>query len=148
MHEFPHNYVAAAAASSDGNVRLSSPGLAELESAAPAEFGGPGNQWSPETLLVASVADCFILSFKAIARASKLPWNTLRCEVDGTLEQVDRVTQFTGFSIRATLDVPEGTNESKAMRILQKADSGCLITNSLKAESRLEADIKMSGIAA
>ena len=148
MHEFPHNYVAGAAASSDGTVSLSSPCLADLESAAPAEFGGPGDQWSPETLLVASVADCFILSFKAIARASKLQWNSLSCQANGTLEQVDRVTQFTGFSIRATLDVPDGTNESKAMRILQKAESSCLITNSLKADSHLEADIKISGLAA
>ena len=148
MHEFPHNYVVGAAAKSGGNIALSSPGLIDLESAAPAEFGGPGDQWSPETLLVASVADCYILTFKAIARASKLEWKSLSCEVDGTLEQVDRVTQFSGFSIRATLDVPEGTNESKAMRIMQKAESGCLVTNSLQADSHLEADIKVSGTAA
>jgi hypothetical protein len=38
-----------------------------LQSAAPAEFDGPGNRWSPETLLVGAVPDCFILTLSAEA---------------------------------------------------------------------------------
>lgn len=148
MHDLPHNYAVSAAAGAEGNVSLTSPGLADLESAAPAEFGGPGDQWSPETLLVAAVADCFILSFKAIARASKLDWNTLSCDVNGVLEKVERVTQFTGFDIRATLEIPEGSIESKALRLLEMAEKSCLITNSLTAESHLQAEVRVAGVAA
>ena len=72
MQEFPHHYVAAASAESEGSVEVTSPGLESLETAGPAEFGGPGDLWSPETLLVAAVADCFILGFRAIARAARL----------------------------------------------------------------------------
>lgn len=148
MQEFPHHYVVAASARTDSNVQLASPGVDNIESAGPAEFGGPGDQWSPETLLVASVADCFILSFKAIARASKLEWTALTCDVVGDLNRVDRVTQFTAFSIRATLEVPESTNESKALRLLEKAEKSCLITNSLIADSHLEAEVRIVGLAA
>ena len=70
MQELPHHYVVSANAKTVGNVALSANGVSDLESAPPAEFGGPGDQWSPESLLVAAVADCFILSFRAIARAS------------------------------------------------------------------------------
>lgn len=143
MQDYPHTYLVAAAARSEGNVTVSSPGLADLESAAPAEFGGPGDQWSPETLLVAAVADCFILSFKAIAKASKLEWLALSCNVDGVLEKVEKVTQFTGFNIRATLEVPEGTRASKAERLLEMAEKHCLITNSLIADSHLEAEVRV-----
>ncbi len=148
MQDFPHHYVVAASASGDGNVNLESPGLEKLESAGPAEFGGPGDLWSPETLLVAAVADCFILSFRATARAARFEWLSLSCDVIGQLDRIDKVTRFTEFSVRATLDVPEGANEDKARRLLEKAEKHCLITNSMVAESHLEAIVRVAGLAA
>lgn len=144
MQDLPHHYVVSADAKSVGNVVLSSSGVDDLISAAPAEFGGPGDEWSPEALLVASVADCFILAFRAVARASKLEWDSLSCSAEGVLERIDRVTQFTRFNVSVTLDVPSGTQESKALRLLEKAEQVCLITNSLKAESHLEATVRVS----
>lgn len=148
MQDFPHHYVVAASAHGDSNVELQSPGLEGLTSAGPAEFGGPGDLWSPETLLVAAVADCFILSFRATARAGHLDWCSLSCDVVGLLDRVDKITRFTSFSIRATLDVPEGTDEDKARRLMEKADKHCLITNSLNADSQLEATVRITGLAA
>ena len=144
MQDLPHHYVVTASGKVAGNVVLSSDGVADLDSAPPAEFGGPGDQWSPESLLVAAVADCFILSFRAIARASRLEWDSLSCEVEGTLERVERVTQFTGFAVSVTLQVPAGTDEEKARRLLEKAEHVCLITNSLKAESHLETAVHVA----
>jgi len=148
VQDFPHHYVVAASARSDSNVQLASRGVENIESAGPVEFGGPGDRWSPETLLVAAVADCFILAFRAIARASQMDWISLSCDVVGDLDRVDKVTQFTDFSIHATLEIPEGTRESKAQRLLEKAEKSCLITNSLKAESNLEAEVRLKVLAA
>ena len=142
MQDLPHHYSVAATARASSNVELSSPGLENLESAPPAEFGGPGDLWSPETLLIAAVADCFILSFKAVARASRLDWASLTCDVDAKLERVDRVTRFTELTQRVTLEVPAGTDEAKAKRLLEKAEHICLITNSLNAETRLEIEVR------
>ena len=61
MHPFPHHYAVDAAVRPDGDVPLSSEGVRVIESAPPKEFDGPGNQWSPEQLLTAAVADCFVL---------------------------------------------------------------------------------------
>ncbi len=141
MHELPHHYHVSAEADAEGTVQVASPGLASLETAAPAEFGGPGDRWSPETLLVASVADCFILTFRAIARASKLDWSGLVCHVEGELDRVDSRTQFTAFNVRATLEVPAGVDHAKASRLMEKAERGCLITNSLKAATHLECEV-------
>ena len=122
MQDFPHHYHVAATANAEGNVELTSPGLVSLESAAPAEFGGPGDQWSPETLLAAAVADCYILSFRAVARASKFDWISLECKVDAVLDKVEKVTQFTEIHEEVVLEVPEGTDERKAMRLLERAE--------------------------
>lgn len=141
MQDFPHHYAVTASADVATNVTLESHGLEPLESAGPAEFGGPGDRWSPETLLVAAVADCFVLSFRAIARASKVDWLSLRCDVVGDLDKVERSMQFTGFRLRVRLVVPPGIREGKAERLLEMAEKSCLITNSLKAESTLEAEV-------
>jgi uncharacterized OsmC-like protein len=97
--------------------------------------------WSPEGLLVAAVGDCFILSFRAIARTAKLDWISLDCETEGTLDKIEKLTQFTAFTVKAQLTVPPGTNEKKARTILEKAEKYCLITNSMKAASHLEAEV-------
>ena len=143
MQDFPHHYKVAATAADTGNVELSSDGVASITSAPPAEFGGPGDQWSPESLLVAAVADCFVLSFRAIARASKLDWSSLSCNVVGTLDRVERKPQFTAFEVTAELTAPAGTDEAKAQLLLQKAEDACLITNSLIADSHLNATVRL-----
>jgi len=143
MQDYPHIYKAGARARSEGEVTVGSPKLASLQTTSPPEFGGPDGTWSPETLLVASVADCFILTFRAIARASKLEWYELDCEAEGKLEKVERLSQFTGFYLRATLRVPADTRVEKAERLLHKAESGCLITNSLLADVHLDTRIEL-----
>ncbi|TFH09613.1 MAG: OsmC family peroxiredoxin, partial [Nitrosomonadales bacterium] len=95
MQDYPHHYKVVAVSATNGDVKLASEGLCEISSAPPKEFGGAGGKWSPETLLVASVADCFVLSYKAIAGASKLSWISLKCEVEGTLERSEGVSKFT-----------------------------------------------------
>lgn len=143
MQELPHTYRVGAASSPDSFVALSSPGLSRFESASPAEFGGPGDHWSPETLLVAAIADCFVLSFKTVAQASKFAWSSVSCEVEGTLDRADGRMQFTGYRVIATLEVPAGTDERRAHRLLEKAEENCLITNSLKGPVTLEAEVRI-----
>jgi organic hydroperoxide reductase OsmC/OhrA len=144
MHEFPHRYAVSAAAKPADNVSISSQGLEDLQSAPPVEFGGPGDEWSPETLLVAAVADCFVLSFKAVAAASRFEWSELQCDVEGTLDRPADGIQFTGFRVRANLRIPAGGDEARARKLLEKAEHVCLITNSLKAGSVLEVSISES----
>lgn len=144
MQEFPHHYIVSASTEGAANVTVSSAGLADLDTAAPAEFGGPGDVWSPETLLAGAVANCFILTFRAIARHSEFEWLKLRCEVDGVLDRVERVTQFTEFHVKAELTVPAGADEAKALRLLERAEHGCLITNSMKGASHLDASVRFA----
>ena len=143
MQDFPHHYRTTAAARHDSHVELTSPGLEALESAGPPEFGGPGDLWSPETLLSAAIADCFILSFRAIARASDFEWISLRCDVDAVLEKIEKVTQFTEIRETVVLEVPAGSDEAKAMRLLERAERICLITNSMTGTTHLDATVRV-----
>jgi organic hydroperoxide reductase OsmC/OhrA len=138
MHPYPHLYKTEASASPTGDVAVSSTGLPTLATAPPAEFDGPGDRWSPETLLLGAVADCFILSFRGVARAQKLDWASLDCSVEGKLERIEGKTYFTEILVRATLKVPAGTDQDKATKALERAEHVCLISNSLVARRRVE----------
>ncbi|HVW71286.1 MAG TPA: OsmC family protein [Steroidobacteraceae bacterium] len=138
MHPYPHTYTAAASGTSQGSVSVSSPRLPSLETAAPPEFDGPGGVWSPETLLCACLADCFILTFRAIARSARFEWTRLECRVEGILERVERVSQFTRYTTFAELVVPPGADEAKARELLERAEQGCLVANSLRGIRALQ----------
>lgn len=143
MQAFPHIYRVEGTTAHEGAVTLTSAGLEALESWPPAEFGGPGNAWSPETLLVGAIADCFLLSFRAIARAGGLTWTRVRCSVDATLDRVDGVTRFTHYTLNVDLHVPSGTDAEAAQKALHKAKKTCLISNSLSAEGEVNAVVRV-----
>ena len=145
MHPYPHLYKVSAAGTPAGSIPVDSAGLPTLVTAAPPEFDGPGGIWSPETLLCASIADCLILTFRSVSRASKFEWAKLDCRVEGTLERVEGVTQFTRYVTYATLTVPPGTDHARARALLEKSEHVCLIANSLRGERVLEANIVEDG---
>ena len=84
------------------------------------------------------MADCFVLSFRAVARASKLDWTSLECRVEGKLDRVEGRTYFTEFVVHATLRVPAGTDQERATKLMEKAEHVCLISNSLVAQRHLD----------
>ena len=141
MHPYPHVYKVSADAANEGDVRLSSANLTAVPSMPPPEFGGPPGYWSPETLLAAAVADCFVLSFRAVARAAKFDWTSVSAEVDAVLDRVDGVAHFISFTTRARLVIPAGGDAARARGLMEKAEKVCLISNSLKGERHLESEV-------
>lgn len=141
MKPFPHHYRVEARASASGSVDVRAEGLPAIASAPPVDFDGPGDQWSPESLLVAAVADCFVLTFRAVADASKLKWSDIRCHAEGTLDRVKRVTKFVAMHVVAELDVPAGVRVETAKRVLEKAEENCLVTSSLNCPVELDARV-------
>src|ERR1700736_6551669 len=141
MHPFPHHYVVNAAIRPDGDVPLSSEGMRVIESAHPKEFYGAASQWSPEGLLPAAVADCFVLGFRAIATASRFAWTNLEARTEGTLDRMEGKMRFTRFDTHARLLVPPGTDIERAKRLLENAELSCLVANSLSSERHLTMDV-------
>jgi organic hydroperoxide reductase OsmC/OhrA len=141
MHPYPHLYTVCAEGGPSGGVSVTATGLPQIDTAPPVQFDGPGGTWSPETLLCSSVADCFILTFRALARASKCDWLELTCQVEGVLDKVDGIAQFTRFATRATLTLAEDADINGAHVLLEKAEDRCLIANSLRGTRVLVAKV-------
>ena len=142
----PHHYQVKATGKPDTYLALSVVNMPDLVVAPPAQFGGPGDEWSPEDLFMASIASCFILSFKAIARASKFSWLSIECDSEGLLEKVEGLTQFSKIVTRANLVIPATQSIEKAERLLHKAEQSCLVVNSLSSTSQLECVVTVEDV--
>ena len=141
MKPLPHIYTAQISGGPDGYATVAAAGLPGLRVAAPADFDGPGDAWSPEHLLMAAVESCFLLTLRAVARASKLDFDSLDLTGEGTLDRKDGATRFTEIVLRPRLKLPAGADRDKAIRILEKSEKACLISASLSTPVRLEPEI-------
>ncbi len=139
----PYTYKVTAKAEKSGDYLISSDNLETLKTAPPQNFGGPGNLWSPEDLFVAAVVDCFLMTFKAVSHLSKLDWISLNCNAEGKIERIDSKIQFTEITINAVLELDNNSKEERALRILEKAEDNCLVSNSLKTKVTLNSIIKI-----
>lgn len=141
MQQLPHRYSASAVGEPTASITISSPDLPDLEVDGPPEFGGPGGLWSPETLIVAAVANCLILTWRSVAAHNKVDWEDMSVDGLGVLDRIDRVTRFTEIHLTVKLVVPAGSDREKLDRLLQRSKSACLITNSMTSEVFMEVEI-------
>lgn len=119
-------------------------GLPGLPLAAPPEFGGEEGLWTPEHLLVASVASCLMTTFLAIAELSKLEVESLEVGASGHLVRgEDRRYRFDRITVRPVVGVVGESAREKALRLLAKAEEVCLITRSLSARVLMEPTIEV-----
>lgn len=145
MKPFPHQYDVRMAGPAAGRAVLSADGLPDLDSSPPVEFGGPGDAWTPEHMLVAAVETCLLFTFRAVARAAKFPFVNLDVDGTGYLDRPGGITRFTEIVVRARLQVPAGTDLERARQLLEKSERNCLVTASLSTPVRLETSIAEVG---
>lgn len=124
---------------------LSSPALnTEIECATPPEFPkGVAGIWSPEHLYAASINSCYMATFLAIAENFKLAFKNFSCKTVCKLEMIDGKYLITESVIEPLLELAGPVaDHDKAVRILEKSKSACLVTNSLKTEIVLNISIR------
>jgi peroxiredoxin-like protein len=141
MKPLPHRYEVRIAGGPLGRATLASSGVPDLPTAAPADFGGPGDAWSPEQLLLGAVEACFVLTFRAIAKASRIEFTALAVEGVGVVDRADGGMRFTEIILRPRLALPAGADAARVRRALEKAEQTCLVSASLSTPIRLEAEI-------
>jgi organic hydroperoxide reductase OsmC/OhrA len=108
---------------------------------APPEFQGVMGLWTPEHFLVAGVASCYVSTFSGISEISHFPYVSLNLETEGVLEKLDGALQFTKIILRPVLRIGSEDMKERALRILEKAEKGCLVARSLKCSVELQPEI-------
>ncbi|MBP7809888.1 MAG: OsmC family protein [Bacteroidia bacterium] len=115
---------------------LSSPELnSNVEVVTPPQFPkGIEGFWSPEHLFVAAVNSCLMTTFLSIAENSKLDYVSFESNAKGKLEIIDGKYMMSEVTLEPILIIKDIQHKEKAERVLQKSESNCLISNSIKSK--------------
>src|SRR5262249_4085700 len=108
-----------------------------IQFSTPPEFKGDRGYWTPEHLLLAAVASCYVATFYALAE-SKLGFLGLEILVEGTLGKAEGRLQFIRIVLRPTVNIARNEDGELANSLLTKAHEGCLIARSLACPMHLE----------
>ncbi len=109
-----------------------------VDFSAPIEFKGEAGRWTPEHLLAAAVASCFVATFCGMAAASRFEYNALDVAVRGTLTKDEKGLRFTAMVVKPVLIVDSAELQEQGLRLLEKAERGCLIARSLACATTME----------
>jgi peroxiredoxin-like protein len=136
MEDNAHYYEVKLDWKSDRKGLVSSPVLkSNIEVATPPEFPkGIAGIWSPEHLLVAAVNSCLMTTFLAIAENSKFEFISFTSNANGKLEKVEGKYIISEIVLTPELTINNITNQEKALKILEKSEAACLISNSIKSK--------------
>lgn len=141
-----HHYEVNLQWTADRKGNLSSPVLENnLDVATPPEFpkGMPGI-WSPEHLLVAAVNSCLMTTFLAIAENFKLSYQSFNSKAIGKLEVVEGKYMISEIALQPILLIEDENDQEKALRVLHKSESACLISNSVKSKIIFEPTVTIA----
>ena len=126
--------------------QMSSPELEHsILCATPPEFpeGVPGI-WSPEHLFTAAINSCFMTTFLAVAQNYDLKYESFSSKAIGKLSKVSGKWMMTEIILFPSLTISSEESETKGLKILEKSEKACLITNSIHSLVKMEPEILIS----
>ena len=129
--------------------RAAARGKPELEVATPPVFpGGIEGVWSPEDLLVAAAATCFVVTLVAVAEKRELSLLGIEVAASGRLGgREDGRYGFISVELTAAIETLAGSEEL-AESVARSAERNCLIAASLDVPVDLKVDIRSTRAAA
>jgi organic hydroperoxide reductase OsmC/OhrA len=124
---------------------LTAPELNSITVATPPEFPkGEPNIWSPEHLYVAAANGCLMTTFLAIAENSKLDFVSFDSNATGKLEKVDGMLMISEIELKPKVVLKNEKDRERALRIIEKSEKMCLISNSMKSKIVLSPEVVIS----
>jgi organic hydroperoxide reductase OsmC/OhrA len=101
---------------------------------APVEFGGSDMVWSPEHLLCASVASCFMTTFLHLAKVKKVIVRKFHVSSVAEFEKKEKGFVAVRYILKPLILV-EGVHDKNFLhQLVEKAESHCFISNSVNGK--------------
>lgn len=119
---------------------LSSPVLpTQIEVATPPDFPkGMKDIWTPEHLFIASVNSCYMATFLVVAENSQFEFISFDCNSVGIVETINETLAVTQITLKPKVVIKSAEHEEQLMKILEKSNKECLISNSVTTKISLE----------
>lgn len=137
---FPHHYDVRLFAG-NGSAILAGGRRPDIVGGPPPEFDGSDQWWSPEHLLLSSVALCLMTTFQTFSARAGLHVAGYESRVEGVLDKTAAGLAFTSIRLAVDVRVAEA-DRARAEQLLQTAKRHCIVANALKPAVELEAVVK------
>jgi organic hydroperoxide reductase OsmC/OhrA len=142
-----HRYGVRTERQDGGRVTLAAPGKPGLGVGLPSDFGnGVPGVWSPEELLIASLATCLELTMIAVAEHRDVPLHGVRVDATGHVVRKSNLYRLTLLELDVHAETDIG-RRGDIEHIAQMAHEGCLVGNALDVPVRLDLAIHEAAIA-
>jgi organic hydroperoxide reductase OsmC/OhrA len=123
-----------------GDAAVESAPRVAIEGGPPPEFGGDASRWSPEHLLLAAAALCYVTTLEWWAAHREVAILALRCRADGVVEKTSRGLAFT--AVHLSISVTARPGEAAAVHgLVDLAKQSCLVSNSLACPVAIAAEV-------
>lgn len=128
-----------------GVVSAASSGAFELPATLASRVGDPEGKTSPEELLAAAHAICYVTSLGSeLARAGTPPERLeVRCRI--TMDEVEGVGHRIVSSAITASGISPGTDAASFAQAAEAADAGCPFSALIKASATVTIDAKLEG---
>ena len=116
-------------------------GKPPIVGSAGARFFGDDSRYNPEDLMLASLAECHLLTYLALATQAGIRLDALSVRVTGALAKIDGKTRFERATLHAETRVAPGTDPERARELHARAHEQCFMSNSVNFPIDVEATI-------
>jgi len=123
---------------------LAAEGKPDISVATPPDFGGHEGVWSPEDLFVAAVNCCIMTTFLYYRVKEDIELVSYSSTAEGNLHYGEEGLVFTLVRVKPEVVVASELDRKKAEQAMQRAESTCLVSRSLRTEVIAEPHIQVA----
>jgi organic hydroperoxide reductase OsmC/OhrA len=102
-----------------------------IAGSASASYGGDDGRYNPEDLMLASLAECHLLTYLAIAAKARIPILGLEVSASGIVSMVSGKMRFREATIVPSTRVAKAEDIQRATDLHQSAHRHCFMSNSV-----------------
>jgi organic hydroperoxide reductase OsmC/OhrA len=104
-----------------------------IHTSTPKQFGGEGNDWSPEHLFLGSICSCYMSTYISFSKKMNFNITRLDCSAIGQTERVDDSYKFTYINLYPEITIADMSILRQANLAVEKTQKYCLVGNSINA---------------
>ncbi|WP_369431962.1 OsmC family protein [Glycomyces amatae] len=123
---------------------ITAPGKPLIKGSADPAFLGQSERWNPEDLLVASLAECHMLTYLALCARERIVVTAYEDRATGTMtEEGGASGRFTEVVLAPVVVVTDAAKAERAAELHHDANKTCFIANSVNFPVRHEPVIRV-----
>jgi organic hydroperoxide reductase OsmC/OhrA len=102
-----------------------------IQASADPAFRGQPERWNPEELLVASLADCHMLTYLSLCARERLVVTAYEDTATGTMAEADGGGRFTEVTLAPVVTLADPAQADRALALHHDANRDCFIAQSV-----------------